>query len=98
MIKRTHLIKSNLKTDQAILLDYPTLALPEGGSNHFKFKVLSYNILADCYSKYFMFKYVRHGYLSFQYRSHKILEELKHSNSDIICLQEVDHIEDFYRP
>ena len=45
-----------------------------------------------------MFKYVKHGYLNFKYRSHKILEELKYSNSDIICLQEVDHIEDFYRP
>ena len=61
-------------------------------------KVLSYNILADCYSKYFMFKYVRHGHLNFHYRSQRIIHEITESNSDIICLQEVDHFEDFYRP
>ena len=49
-------------------------------------KVLSYNILADCYTKYFMFKYSKHGILRFKYRSHRILEEIKHSDSDIICL------------
>ncbi|TNV78978.1 hypothetical protein FGO68_gene13172 [Halteria grandinella] len=70
-------------------------AIPRGA---FKVKVLSYNILADCYSRYFMFKYVRHGNLNFNYRSLRILQEIKDSNSDIICLQEVDHMDDFYKP
>lgn len=48
---------------------------------------MSYNILADCYSQYFMFKYVKHGYLNFRYRSVRILQEIKESNSDILCLQ-----------
>lgn len=45
-----------------------------------------------------MFKYVRHGYLSFKFRSVRILHEIRESNSDIICLQEVDHFDDFYKP
>ena len=52
----------------------------------FKVRVLSYNILADCYSKYFMFKYVKHGYLNFWYRSYRIMHEIRESNADIICL------------
>ncbi|CDW80670.1 potential mrna deadenylase and ccr4-not complex subunit ccr4p [Stylonychia lemnae] len=67
-------------------------------SNKLFIKVLSYNVLADCYSHYFMFKYVDHSILKFKYRSFRILEEIKQSNSDIICLQEVDHIHDFYKP
>lgn len=69
-----------------------------GEKNSFQLKVLSYNILADCYSKYFMFKYVRHVYLNFKYRSVRIMQEIKSSEADIICLQEVDHLDDFYRP
>lgn len=45
-----------------------------------------------------MFKYVRHVYLNFRYRSVRILQEIKSSEADIICLQEVDHLDDFYRP
>ena len=45
-----------------------------------------------------MFKYVRHGYLNFKYRSVRILQEIKSSEADIICLQEVDHMDDYYRP
>eukprot|EP00347_Sterkiella_histriomuscorum_P013489 403364523 len=67
-------------------------------NNKLYMKVLSYNILADCYSHYFMFKYVDHAYLKFGFRSYRILEEIKSSDSDIICLQEVDHIKDFYKP
>ena len=61
---------------------------------------MSYNILADYhaeekrYDKYFF----SNQYLDFEYRSMLILEELKQSGADFICLQELDHVYDFYKP
>ena len=59
-------------------------------------KITSYNILA---SK-FLFKWV-YGviseYADFQYRSNNVLKELEYYDSDILCLQEVDNYDEFYK-
>ena len=34
--------------------------------------------------------------MNFKFRSERIIEEIGSSPADIICLQEVDHIDDFY--
>ncbi|EAS05777.2 endonuclease/exonuclease/phosphatase family protein (macronuclear) [Tetrahymena thermophila SB210] len=58
--------------------------------------ITSYNILADLYTDPWYFPYCPKQYLNFDYRKWKIVEEIKLINSDIVCLQEADHIEDFY--
>lgn len=85
---RNHMIKGNSSTLNAVdKLAHDKFVDPLiKKSDKLFIKVLTYNILADCYSKYFMFKYVNHGYLNFKYRSHRILHEIRESNSDIICL------------
>ena len=55
--------------------------------NSLKIKVMSYNILADAYCNNYMFPYARRGTLNFKFRSTRIIEEIRSSNSDIICLQ-----------
>lgn len=62
-----------------------------------KLKVCSYNLLADNVA----FRIITHTpykYLHFKYRSARIIQEIDHFRPDILCLQEVDHFKDFYRP
>ncbi len=59
-------------------------------------RVLSYNMLADCYTRPQYFPYVSPGNLAFFNRAKKVVAELKSTMADIICLQEVDHFADFY--
>ena len=54
--------------------------------------VMTYNILADCYCLPNYFPYAQHSILSFTYRAPKILNEIKSTNADIICLQGTDII------
>lgn len=61
-------------------------------------RVVQYNVLADCYASTKMFPYARADVLSWGYRSFNILNELTSYDADIICLQEVDHFEDFFEP
>jgi len=69
----------------------------EEGTSDTSFTVLSYNILADVYKNVFLFT-IPCQFLDFNYRSRIIIEELTKLSADIICLQEVDHYEDFYEP
>ena len=101
---RNHIIKGKLQSISppiTLIIPFPLLDHIAYQSvtdpNKLFLKVLSYNILADCYSKYFMFKYVNHGYLHFPFRARRILNEIKEANCDIICLQEMDHYHDFYK-
>ncbi|XP_046735511.1 2',5'-phosphodiesterase 12 [Diprion similis] len=60
------------------------------------FRIVSYNILADLYtdsgySRDELFPYCPPYALEMDYRKYLILKELIGYNSDIICLQEVDH-------
>ena len=59
-------------------------------------KICSYNILAS----EFLFKWaygVETQYAEFNYRSLNVLKELEFYDSDILCLQEVDNYDEFYR-
>ncbi len=51
------------------------------------FRVLSYNVLADCYTRPAYFPYVKPANLPFAARCVRVVEELKKTNADIICLQ-----------
>ena len=72
-----------------------------------KLRVLCWNVLADCYSKKLPLgtslgitaaieNYKRPFFLEWDYRSNLIRNTLVESKSDILCLQEVDHFEEFF--
>ncbi|KRX01646.1 Endonuclease/exonuclease/phosphatase [Pseudocohnilembus persalinus] len=62
------------------------------------FQVLSYNILAENVAYKFIFFHTALPYLNFKnYRAPRIIDEIKQYLPSIICLQEVDHFEDFYQ-
>lgn len=64
------------------------------------FKVVDYNILAQCYATKQMYPYTPIWALQWEYRKHRILAELVSYNADIICLQEVQSsaFEEFFHP
>lgn len=63
------------------------------------FSVLSWNCLADCYAQGAFANRSNHSKaLRWSYRSNRIFEILRQQNADIVCLQEVDHFEDEYKP
>lgn len=73
------------------------------GSPILTLRVLSYNILAGCYTglkpQNTYYKGMELNVLTdFEYRSQRILREIAETDADIICLQEVDHWDDVYRP
>jgi len=59
---------------------------------------MSFNVLADVYAEdtKWITKYCKLEYLSWQYRSPRIIKEISQYSPDIACLQEVDHYE-FYQ-
>ncbi|PKA45588.1 Carbon catabolite repressor protein 4 like 1 [Apostasia shenzhenica] len=65
-----------------------------------KFRVLSYNILADHYAATDKYGYCPSWALSWSYRRQNLLKEIVGYNVDIICLQEVqsNHFKDFFAP
>nr|XP_022905545.1 2',5'-phosphodiesterase 12-like [Onthophagus taurus] len=64
-----------------------------------EFRVVSYNILADQYTRDGQFEYVDCKYLSSQYRWRLSMNELLGYNADIICLQEIEYssFHEFYK-
>lgn len=59
---------------------------------------MSYNVLADRLASIPKFaKYVPKIVRDFNFRSRRIIGEIQHSKSDIICLQEVDNYDEFYK-
>lgn len=66
-------------------------------SSSFKFSISSYNILAEAFTLKLLFYWVDSIYRKFEYRSKRTILELTNDLSDIICLQELDHYEDFYK-
>ena len=60
---------------------------------------MSYNILADIYTnaEHARGKY-NLDYLNFRERSSKIMAEIKESDPDLVCLQEVDNYDTVYKP
>jgi hypothetical protein len=58
------------------------------------YTVLSYNVFADC-----MCQNVRYSLSKkWEQRSKTLIREIASYNADILCLQDVDHFSDFWRP
>jgi len=66
-----------------------------GNGNGTRFRVVTYNILAEIYATQQMYPYCDFWALSWDYRFQNILRELKEVAPDVMCLQEVqaDHYE-----
>ena len=91
----------------------PTLASPpappkrpmvtvKGASNGggYRFRVLSYNLLAEIYATQQMYPHCDFWALGWGYRLPNLLRELRDSAADVLCLQEVqaDHFEKNLKP
>jgi CCR4-NOT transcription complex subunit 6 len=65
-----------------------------------QFKVMNWNILADLYCTEQMYPYAEKWTLSWSWRKHLIIKELKSMAADIITLQEVqkDAYDDWFKP
>nr|GEW73277.1 carbon catabolite repressor protein 4 homolog 4 isoform X1 [Tanacetum cinerariifolium] len=66
-------------------------------SDGFKFRVVSYNILAQAYVKSSIFPHSPSACLKWKARSPVILDVLKNLDADILCLQELDEYDNFYK-
>lgn len=53
------------------------------------FSLMSYNVLADCHIQPTTYPYRDPAHLHIDTRHKSLLEELRYSNCDVICLQEV---------
>jgi mRNA deadenylase 3'-5' endonuclease subunit Ccr4 len=60
--------------------------------------VMSYNVLADRLALSHIFTHTTRSVLAFNFRGPRIIAEIRESKADILCLQEVDRISDFYEP
>lgn len=69
-------------------------------ANNFRFRVVSYNILAQLYATRQAYPYCDTWSLVWPYRKKLILKELEEVQGDVICLQEVqmDHFEVHLNP
>lgn len=65
-----------------------------------QFKVMNWNVLADLYATESVYPYCEKWALSWTWRKHLVLKELKSMAADIITLQEVqkDAYDDWFRP
>eukprot|EP00439_Symbiodinium_sp_Y106_P081235 s569_g20.t1 len=65
-----------------------------------QFKVMNWNVLADLYATESVYPYCEKWALSWNWRKHLIMKELKAHAADIITLQEVqkDAFDDWFRP
>lgn len=66
-------------------------------SDGFKFRVVSYNILAQVYVKSSVFPHSPSPCLKWKARAPIILDVLKNLDADILCLQELDEYDNFYK-
>ncbi len=57
---------------------------------------MSYNLLADRLALPKYFPHTTPALLSFQFRGPRIITEIRLSDCDILCLQEVDRVSDYY--
>ncbi len=63
-----------------------------------KLRVVSYNILAQSKLKGPKYAYCTGTQVNWQVRRNILLQELLSFQADVLCLQEVDHFEDWWRP
>ncbi|KAM0019521.1 putative poly(A)-specific ribonuclease [Helianthus debilis subsp. tardiflorus] len=66
-------------------------------SDGFTFRLVSYNILAQAYVKSSVFPHSPSPCLKWKARSPVILDVLKSLDADILCLQELDEYDKFYK-
>ncbi|WOL09505.1 carbon catabolite repressor protein [Canna indica] len=66
-------------------------------SNGFKFRLISYNILAQVYVKSSYFPHSPSSCLKWKARSECILLDLKNLDADFFCIQELDEYNNFYK-
>ena len=60
---------------------------------------MSYNILAELYTNpERTIGHMNEDHLDFKDRSTRIMQEIKESDPDLICLQEVDDLKNIYEP
>jgi hypothetical protein len=67
------------------------------GTVNASIRVMTYNVLADCYALPQWFPACPERLIRFTFRSRRIIDEIRHYQPDVACLQEVDHWDDFYR-
>ncbi|KAL5565490.1 hypothetical protein UlMin_028654 [Ulmus minor] len=65
--------------------------------NSTRFRLISYNILAQAYVKSSIFPHSPAPCLKWKARSQTVLTVLKNLGADFLCLQEVDEYESFYK-
>ncbi|CAK9180016.1 unnamed protein product [Ilex paraguariensis] len=70
-----------------------SISKPDG----FKFRLVSYNILAQAYVKSALFPHSPSPCLRWKPRSQAILTVLKSLGADFLCLQELDEYDSFYK-
>ncbi|KAK9172929.1 Endonuclease/exonuclease/phosphatase [Cryptosporidium meleagridis] len=68
--------------------------------SHSRFKVFSWNVLAEIYASQEAFPHCDAYMLSWSYRKTRIIVEILSHQPDIVCLQEVqtEHFDDFFKP
>ncbi|KAF3951802.1 hypothetical protein CMV_022588 [Castanea mollissima] len=66
-------------------------------SDGIRFRLVSYNILAQVYVKSSLFPHSPSPCLRWKARSQAILSVLKNFGADFLCLQEVDEYDSFYK-
>jgi len=79
----------------------PLLAAKDAGAGGgVRFRMLTYNILAEIYATQQMYPYCDFWALNWNYRVVNLIRELKDAAADIMCLQEVqaDHYEKHLKP
>uniref|UniRef100_A0A452Z0S4 Endonuclease/exonuclease/phosphatase domain-containing protein n=7 Tax=Aegilops tauschii subsp. strangulata TaxID=200361 RepID=A0A452Z0S4_AEGTS len=69
----------------------------DAGADGYQFRLVSYNILAQVYVKSAFFPHSPSASLKWKARSKAVLTELKSFNADLMCIQELDEYETFYR-
>jgi len=55
-------------------------------------------VLADRLALHHHFSHTTRSILSLQFRGPRVIAEIRNSNADVLCLQEVDRVTDFYEP
>lgn len=72
----------------------PSIASNNGVSSHYKVKFLSYNVFANCKCSQIDYSNTK----SWEYRSICLINEIKAYDADIVALQDVDEISEFWMP
>ena len=75
------------------LLERLEIVRSQGGKS---FRIMTWNLLADQLAN--DFPAVDEKYLAWDYRKNLILQEISRLSPDILCVQELDHFQDFLLP